>query len=144
MSFAGKAGKFNDLVQASFRNAMDAVESLHQATAEIPLDVLKELGYPDDKAETLKESHRRILRIVYGGICSAQEDLGDLVVKQFGELGQFASGLAESGPTSTTGVQRSKASRKTPLAKSSKPAIQAASGSSAQAAKAQKQAKAAG
>ena len=102
MTVADKAGKFNDLVQASFRNAMDAVEDIHHTSAEIPIDVLTELGYPADKAQTIKDSHRRILRIVYGGICNAHEDLGKLVVQQFGELaklaGEFTRPQAKTAP----------------------------------------------
>ena len=78
MSFEDRVSAFNMLVQSSFRNAMDSVESIHQTTAEMPLDMLVEYGYPEDKAEAAKESHRQLLGIVYGGICSANEELGNL------------------------------------------------------------------
>jgi hypothetical protein len=95
---------------------MDAVEKIHQTTAEIPIEILKEMGYPEDKAELFKDSHRRVLRTVYGGICNAHKDLGTLVVQQFGELGKFANGVVESGGSTSNKARqtkvRSKASQK--------------------------------
>ena len=120
MTIQDKASKFNDLVQSSFRNAMDAVEKIHQTTAEIPLEILKEIGYPEDKAEIIKDSHRRILRIVYGGICSAHEDLGKLVVRQFGELGKFAEGIAASAYESSSGAGKSGTSKSGSRSKSTR------------------------
>ncbi len=96
MSIETKVSRFNDLIQSSFRNAMDTVESIHQTSAEMPLEVLKELGYPEDKTETIKETHREILRILYGGICSAHQELGKLVVMQAGELSKFAADVLPS------------------------------------------------
>jgi len=37
VSIADRVSRFNDLLQASFRNAMDAMENSQQTTAEIPL-----------------------------------------------------------------------------------------------------------
>jgi len=112
MTIQDKAGMFNDLVQSSFRNAMDAVENIHQTTAEIPIEILQEIGYPEDKAEIIKDSHRRILKIVYGGICNAHEDLGKLVVQQFGELGKFAEGIAASGYSAASQAEKTKVRKK--------------------------------
>lgn len=94
MSIQDKVSSFNDLIQASFRNAMDTVEHVHQTAAEMPLDVLQELGYPPEKTATIKESHRTILRILYGGIKSAHVEMGKLVVMQAGELGKFANEMS--------------------------------------------------
>ncbi len=112
MTMQDKASTFNNLVQSSFRNAMYAVENIHQTTAEIPIEILKEIGYPEDKAEIIKDSHRRILKIVYGGICSAHEDLGKLVVQQFGELGKFAESIAASGYSSSAQAKKTKVRKK--------------------------------
>jgi hypothetical protein len=112
MTIQDKASMFNDFVQSSFRNAMDAVENIHQITAEIPIEILKEIGYPEDKADIVIDSHRRILRIVYGGICNAHEDLGKLVVRQFGELGKFAEGIAASGYNASSQAEKTKVRKK--------------------------------
>lgn len=123
MTIQDKASSFNDFIQSSFRNAMDAVENIHQTMAEIPIEIMKEIGYPEDKAEIVKDSHRRILRIVYGGICNAHDDLGKLVVQQFGELGKFADGLVASGGSSSTGSTKAKVRKKSTRTKAvSKPA----------------------
>jgi hypothetical protein len=112
MTMQDKASTVNNLVQSSFRNAMDAVENIHQTAAEIPIEILKEIGYPKDKAEVIKDSHRRILKIVYGGICNAHEDLGKLVVQQFGELGKFAESIAASGYSSSAQAKKTKVRKK--------------------------------
>jgi hypothetical protein len=112
MTMQDKASTVNNLVQSSFRNAMDAVENIHQTAAEIPIEILKEIGYPKDKAEIIKDSHRRILKIVYGGICNAHEDLGKLVVQQFGELGKFAESIAASGYSSSAQAKKTKVRKK--------------------------------
>jgi len=96
VSIETKASRFNDLFQSSFRNAMDAVESIHQTSVELPLEVLKELGYPEEKTDAIKEAHRKILRIMYGGICNAHQELGKLVVMQAGELSRFATDITPS------------------------------------------------
>jgi len=96
LSIETKVNRFNDLIQSSFRNAMDTVESIHQTSAEMPLEVLRELGYPEEKTETIKEAHRKILRIMYGGICNAHQELGKLVVMQTGELSRFATDIMPS------------------------------------------------
>lgn len=124
MSIEDKAKTINELVQASFRNAMDAVEGIHQTAAEMPIDVFRELGYPEDKAESIKDSHRRILRILYGGISSAHEDLGKLVVQQFGELGKFVNSLMqvveEAAPAAKKPRPRAKKRAKKSVAKASR------------------------
>ena len=94
MRFEDQVSYFNTLVQSSLRNAMNSVESAHQSAAEMPLDALVEFGYPKDKAEAAKESHQRLLRIVYGGIRNANEELGKLVILQAGGLSQFLDEMA--------------------------------------------------
>jgi hypothetical protein len=116
MSFESKISTFNDLIQASFRNAMDTVESIHQTSAEMPIEVIKELGYPEDKAEVIKDSHRKILRFLYGGISNANEELGKLVVMQAGELNKFAGSILTptdwKAPAKTTAKKTAKKTTK--------------------------------
>lgn len=97
MSIKDRVSIVNDLIQGSFGNAMNAVESIHRTSAEMPLGVLKELGYPEEKVETIRDSHREILRILYGGIVSANKELGDLMVLQTGELTNFLGSMIAVG-----------------------------------------------
>lgn len=112
MSFEDRVSSFNNLVQSSFRNAMNSVESIHQTTAEMPLDILKDFGYPEDKAEAAKDSHRQLLRIVYGGMCSANEELGKLLVLQAGGLSEFFNEMVTGTGSQTPTASKKKAARK--------------------------------
>ena len=84
---------YNDLITSSFTNAMGTVERLHQNLAEISLDVLCEVGLPKEPADAFKEHHRTILRTMYGGITSANDELGRLVVTQWSQINRFAAGI---------------------------------------------------
>lgn len=118
MNFEDRVSAFNDLVQSSLRNAMDSVENIHQTTAEMPLEILKEYGYPEDKAEAAKESHRALLKIMYGGICSANEELGKLVVLQAGGLSQFFNEMTTGTGNQTQPVPKQQTAKKSTARKS--------------------------
>jgi len=100
MSLVEDVRSFNDLVTASFDNAMGTVETVHQTVAELYLGVLTEFGFPSETAGTLAGKHRHLLRTVYGAICSANHELGDLVVEQMGQLSAFADRIGVSIPDS--------------------------------------------
>lgn len=91
---------FNDLVTTSFDNAILTVETVHQTVAELYLGVLTEVGLASDRADALAGRHRSLLRTVYGAICSANHELGDLVVVQMEQLGAFAERIGVPLPDS--------------------------------------------
>ena len=95
MGALDKVRVYKDFLQASFENAMTTVERIHQTSVSIPVDMLREAGYPADQAEQIKETHGRLLRILYGGIVSAHDELGELVVQQVGQLTKLAEGMLE-------------------------------------------------
>jgi hypothetical protein len=97
MTIKDKASDFNSRFQESFSAALDAIENLHQTVAEMPLEVLTELGYPESKADSLKDSHRNVLRVVYGGIRAIQQNLGELAVSQSGRLDALAGSFIGRG-----------------------------------------------
>jgi hypothetical protein len=97
MSIVDKVKRFNDFVQSSLDNGMNAVKTMHQTAVEIPIDIGKELGLPADKADILKATHRRILDNTYSGARSAQIELGSLVVQQIGEVSTLIKDLAAAG-----------------------------------------------
>jgi hypothetical protein len=106
MSIQDRVSMLNDLIQASFGNAMNAVESIHRTGAEMPLGVLKELGFPEEKVAPIRDSHREILRLMYGGIVSANKELGNLMVLQTGELTKFAGGMIAAGYKAKSGYNK--------------------------------------
>ncbi len=95
MGLLDKVKVYKDFLQASFENAMTTVERIHQTSVSIPIDMLREVGYPADQAEQIKETHARLLRILYGGIAKAHDELGELVVQQVGQLTKLAEGMLE-------------------------------------------------
>lgn len=118
MSIKDKASGFNAFIQHSLSRAMGKAENIHQIMAEMPLDVLKELGYSEEKAENLKSSHRKMLRIVYSGLGKTQRDFGNLVVRQADELDKLAGGLF--GTMKPTDKPRPAATKKAAMKKSAK------------------------
>ncbi|NIQ97631.1 MAG: hypothetical protein GWN87_28250, partial [Desulfuromonadales bacterium] len=97
--------RFNEYVQSSFRNGIATVEKLHQSAVEIPINMATQVGLPRDKANLIKDTHRRILKDVYGTVCGANEEIGALVVQQVGELRKLAAdlGASRAGAVSKTG-----------------------------------------
>jgi hypothetical protein len=100
MSLVEDVRSFNDLVTTSFDNAMGTVETVHQTVAELYLGVLTELGFPAGTADALAGRHRSLLRTVYGAICSANHELGELVVEQMDQLSTFADRIGVPLPDS--------------------------------------------
>ncbi|MEJ2138693.1 MAG: hypothetical protein P8Y61_04435 [Gammaproteobacteria bacterium] len=97
MTIVDRISAVNNMMQSSFRTAMTSVESIHQTAAEIPLEFLQEFGYPEERAEIVRESHRRALRVLYGGICDAHEKFGNLMVMQASGLTKFLGDMAGAG-----------------------------------------------
>ena len=97
MTIVDRISAVNNMMQSSFKNAITSVENIHQTAAEIPLEFLQEFGYPEERAEKVRESHRRVLRVLYGGICDAHEKFGDLLVMQASGLTKFVGGMAGAG-----------------------------------------------
>jgi hypothetical protein len=93
MTLARDVRSFNELVTTSFDNAMGTVETVHQTVAELYLGLLTEVGLPQQQADDLATRHRGLLRRVYGAICSANHELGDLVVEQFEGISRFAESI---------------------------------------------------
>ncbi len=100
MSLADDVRAYAELVTTSFDNAMSTVETVHQGVAEMVLGVLGEAGLPSDATSGIADRHRRTLRTVYGAICAANHELGDLVVVQMDNLSSFADRIGLPFPDS--------------------------------------------
>lgn len=119
MNIVDNVTKLNSFIQLSFRNGMETVERIHQATFEIPLDMAAELGFPKDRVDEIKGMHRRILSNVYGTVCSINSQMGALVVRQVGEVKTFADDLSagDTGAAAREPARRKKAAQ-SPASKS--------------------------
>jgi hypothetical protein len=100
MSLTEDVRAYAELVTTSFDNAMSTVETVHQGVADMVLGVMQEAGLPSDAASGISDRHRRTLRTVYGAICSANHELGDLIVVQMEQLGTFADRIGLPLPDS--------------------------------------------
>jgi hypothetical protein len=100
MSLTEDVRAYAELVTTSFDNAMSTVETVHQGVADMVLGVMQEAGLPSDAASGFSDRHRRTLRMVYGAICSANHELGDLIVVQMEQLGTFADRIGLPLPDS--------------------------------------------
>lgn len=87
---------YRDLIVASFDNAMNTVEVIHQTFAEMSVDVLQELGLPEGPADAIKDKHHRLIHIWYDGISTANHALGDLVIQQWSQINEFAEPVTET------------------------------------------------
>ena len=114
MTIDDKAREVNAYVQAALDGVLFALQGAHQAAVEKPVDAASRLGFPAEKAALIKDSHRRFVGSVYGGIRKAQHGLGDVAVEQVSELRSLAKALMGSAKEQTAGSASPSASSKKP------------------------------
>ena len=96
MNLVEQVDAYRGLVQRSFENATETVEHVHQRFAEMSLDVLHEIGLPENVADRAKAKHQRVMHTFYDGVRYTNAELGELVVRQFDQISRFASNLNAS------------------------------------------------
>ena len=84
------------LIVASFENAMGTMERVHQASMEMSVDLMKELGVPIGPADAYKAKHGRMLHTVYSSICSVNAEFGEMVVVQVHNVSRFTRGITDA------------------------------------------------
>lgn len=105
--------KVTDFSQRSLENTLGTIKEVHQTIVEIPIDVARELGLPDDKSTMLKETHRRVLDRVHEGVCDACGQVNRYIVEQAKAVNQ----LADYAPRSAEPKVVEMAKREKPRAK---------------------------
>ena len=109
MGVIDKIANFRNYTQAAFENGMDTAKTIHQKMmAEVPVNIVQELGFPEQTGKELKERHQRILNHVYGGACTTVDEFGKLVVKQIGELGNLVNGRSAPPPGASADAPKKK------------------------------------
>jgi len=101
MRLVDRITKVMDFSQTSLENTMDVVTEVHQTIIEIPINVVQELGFPEETSTALKKTHRRLLERIYGGYCHACGEVNRYIVKQAKAVDQLSgsgSGLAKPTP----------------------------------------------
>jgi len=94
MRLVDRITKVMDFSQTSLENTMDTITEVHQTIIEIPINVVQELGFPEETSTALKNTHRRILDRIYGGYCNACGEVNRYIVKQaqaVSKLSEFSS-----------------------------------------------------
>ena len=65
-----------DYIGEAFDTGVNAARGIHQAGAEIPLNILQSLGLPEDTAKSLKEKHEGLITSVYDAVHSVVSEVG--------------------------------------------------------------------
>jgi hypothetical protein len=73
-----------DLVQETVDRGVTSVETIHQAIARVPFDVIAALGVPDPLG--LRARQERMLGAIYGVIRSVNRHVGEMLSDQFETL----------------------------------------------------------
>ncbi len=90
MDFVDRISKVMEFSQTSLENTMSTVREVHQSIIEIPINVAQELGYSEEKSTALKNTHRRVLELIHGGIVDACGEVNKYVVKQAQAVSELA------------------------------------------------------
>jgi len=111
MGLVDRITRVMDFSQKSLENTMDVVTEVHQTIIEIPINVVQELGFPEETSTALKNTHRRVLERIYGGYCNACGEVNRYIVKQAQAVSQLtdpASGPARPTPLKLERKQESR------------------------------------
>ncbi len=100
MNFVDRIAKVMEFSQTSFENTMDTVREVHQSIVEIPINIAQELGFSEEKSTAIKNTHRRVLEVIHGGITDACGEVNQYVVKQAQAVSELAS--SQSPPAKPT------------------------------------------
>lgn len=73
-----EVGGFIGFLRDSFQTGMTAVEGIHQAAAEIPLNIVESLGVSKDQTQVFKDKHRTLIHGVYGPLNSIAGQLAEV------------------------------------------------------------------
>jgi hypothetical protein len=97
MKRAARLELAKDIVQETVDRAVTMVETIHQAIAAVPFDVLATLGAPF--APALRERQRRVLGLVYGAVRNVNRHVGEFLSDEFEALedAQHVAGMLDGG-----------------------------------------------
>ena len=75
-----------DTIQEAIDQGASTVEEIHQHIAKMPLDAIESLGMFGDKPGQLRNLQERTLGSVYDAIRKINNEVGQLISDQFGNL----------------------------------------------------------
>lgn len=84
--------------QTSLQNTMDTIKEVHQSVVEIPINVAQELGLPEETANALKGTHRRILDHVHRGVFDSCGEVARYVIRQATAVDQLFDAPSKPPP----------------------------------------------
>lgn len=111
MRLVDRITKVMDFSQTSLENTMDTITEVHQTIIEIPINVVQELGFPEETSTALKNTHRRILDRIYGGYCNACGEVNRYIVKQAQAVSQLTDPASEPARPAPIKLERKQESR---------------------------------
>jgi hypothetical protein len=90
VAVADKARSYNRFVQQSYRNSVNAVQTVHQSVAAMYVDMLQLGGLPEDLGDKMKDKHGQFIEIIYSSVAEAFGEVGELIVRQVENMGELA------------------------------------------------------
>lgn len=87
---------YRALIVKSFNNSMGTMERVHQASMTLSVTLLKELGIPEEPADEFLDKHGRMLSLIYSSVCAVNEEFGEMIVQQVGNVQEFTDVVVQS------------------------------------------------
>ena len=78
---SGKNTESSGFLDTSFKVGIKAAEDFQRAAFDIPLDILKGIGAPEDKIEMLREKSHSLIGELYGAINSVAAQVNPMAGK---------------------------------------------------------------
>ena len=69
-------------IREAFDTGMNAVQRIHQAGADVPLNILQSAGVSEQKTESFRQRHNEIIDTAYDSIHSVVSTIGRAGVEQ--------------------------------------------------------------
>jgi hypothetical protein len=96
MKAADQIDAYRVLIVKSFNNSMGTMERVHQASMTLSVTLLEELGVPKGPADAFLDKHGRMLHLIYSSVCAVNEEFGDMIVEQAGNVQEFTDVVMQS------------------------------------------------
>jgi hypothetical protein len=87
-----------DFSQTSLDNTLHTIKEVHQTIAEIPIDVAQEFGLPQETANALKSTHRRVLNRIHAGFSDACAEVHQYMIRQARAINKLTDFDADDEP----------------------------------------------
>jgi hypothetical protein len=78
MNTIKKVENFAEFLTESIENVVNTVERVHQTALDIPIDMLKSVGLPEETAVKVKDKQHQLVGSVYKAIRATNQQVGNM------------------------------------------------------------------